>query len=173
MLWNPVSVCIEKSFLYTEIKRNKNQNGQNHLLRTQTSRPLPLPSPCTASPHAFTVDAFGDLSETLKNSLGPTIVVKMFGTHDMCIFQQSALTPAPRTVLGVTGQKLWKTLLKGMNSNFVLGWGGGGNRRQSCSKLNVFPYHCTSVLNPVFSCFPCTTISYSDFPLFSKICPRN
>ena len=98
MLLNPVSVCIEKSFLYTGIKRSKNQNGQNHLLRTQTSRPLPCPVRVRRlSRHSRSMH-FGDLSETLKNSLGPTILVKTFGTlnhlqNDMCIFQQSPSLP--------------------------------------------------------------------------------
>ena len=175
MLWNLVSVCIEKSFLYTEIKRSKNQNGQNHLLRTQTSRPLPCPVRVRRLPRHSRSMHFGDLSEKLKNSLGPTILVKTFGTLNhlqmICTFSNNP-SPPPRTVLGVTGQKLWKSLLKCMNFNFVRGWGGGGNRRQSCWKLNFFPNHCTSVLNPVFSCFPCTTISYADLPTFLKNLPN-
>ena len=169
MLWNLVSVCIEKSFLYTEIKRSKNQNGQNHLLRTQTSRPLPCPVRVRRLPRHSRSMHFGDLSEKLKNSLGPTILVKTWYVH----FPTIPLTPSPPwTVLGVTGEKRWKSRLKCMNFNFVRGWGGGGNRRQSCWKLNFFPNHCTSVLNPVFSCFPCTTISYADLPTFLKNLPN-
>ena len=41
-------------------------------------------------------------------------------------------------------------------------------------KLTVFitvlnPNHCTSVLNLLFNSFPCTTVSYSDFPTFLKV----
>ena len=45
--------------------------------------------------------------------------------------------------------------------------------KANCFKRVLNPNHCTSVcmLNPVFNSFPCTTVSYSDFPLFSKIWP--
>ena len=41
-------------------------------------------------------------------------------------------------------------------------------------KLTVFitvlnPNHCTSVLNLLLKPFPCTTVSYSDFPTFLKV----
>ena len=45
-------------------------------------------------------------------------------------------------------------------------------------KLTVFitvlnPNHCTSVLNLLFNSFPCTTVSYSDFPTFLKVLVPN
>ena len=45
-------------------------------------------------------------------------------------------------------------------------------------KLTVFitvlnPNHCTSVLNLLFKSFPCTTVSYSDFPTFLKVLVPN
>ena len=45
--------------------------------------------------------------------------------------------------------------------------------KANCFKRVLNPNHCPSVrmLNPVFNSFPCTTVSYSDFPLFSKMCP--
>ena len=33
--------------------------------------------------------------------------------------------------------------------------------------------HCTSVLNLLFKSFPCTTVSYSDFPTFLKVLVPN
>ena len=170
MLSHLVSVCIEKSFLYTEIKRSKNQNGQNHLLRTQTSRPLPCPVRVRRLPRHSRSMHLGDLSEKLKNSLGPTILVKTWYVH----FPTIPLTPLPP--LDSVGCYRRKTLKKSFKvyelQLSVRGWVGGGNGRQSCWKLNLFSNTCTSVLNPVFSCFPCTTVSYSDFLTFFKNLPN-
>ena len=62
----------------------------------------------------------------------PTILDKTFGTlshlHMICAF--SNLPPPPQTVLGVTGQKRLRSLIKCMNFNFVQGGVGEaeGNR---------------------------------------------
>ena len=97
MLSNPVSVSIEKSFLYTGIKRSKNQNGQNHLLRAQTSRPLPCLVRVWCLPRHSRSMHFGDVFETLKNSLGPTILVKTFRRpshlHIICAFSNNPPPP--------------------------------------------------------------------------------
>ena len=59
----------------------------------------------------------------------PTILDKTFGAlshlHTICAFSNHP--PSPWTVLGVTGLKHLRRLLKCMNFNFVLG-GGGGNQ---------------------------------------------
>ena len=31
------------------------------------------------------------------------------------------------------------------------------------------PSHCSLLLNPVFNSFPCTTVSYCDFPTFLNV----
>ena len=57
-----------------------------------------------------------------------TILDKTFGTlshlHMICAFSNHP--PPPQTVLGVTGQKRLRSLIKSVNFNFVQG--GGGER---------------------------------------------
>ena len=130
-----MSVCIEKLFQYTEIKGSKNHNGQNHLLRTQTSRPLPCPVRVRRLPRHSRSMHFGDLSETLKNSLGPTILVKTFGTLNhlqmICAFSNNPSHPPDSA-----GCYRPKTLKKSFKVfELCSGVGGGGNRRQLKAKL--------------------------------------
>ena len=47
--------------------------------------------------------------------------------HMICAFSNHP--PPPQTVLGVTGQKRLRSLIKSMNFNFVQGGGGGGGGR--------------------------------------------
>ena len=111
----------------------KNHNGHNHLLRTQTLRPLPCPVRVRRLPRHSRSMHFGDLSRDTQKlartyNPGQNVWDTSSFTNDMCIFQQSLSPPPPRTVLAVTGQKLWKSLLKFLK--FVRGCGGGGKGKQ-------------------------------------------
>ena len=99
--------------------------------------------------------------------------LQSWSKRDMCIFQQSPSPPPPLDSVGCYRRKTLKKSFKVYELQLsVRGWVGGGNGRQSCWKLNLFSNTCTSVLNPVFSCFPCTTVSYSDFLTFFKNLPN-
>ena len=136
-----MSVRIEKSFLYTEIKGSKNQNGQNHLLRTQTSRPLPCPVRVRRLPRHSRAMHFGDLSETLKNSLGPTILVKTFGTLShlqmVCAFSNNPPQPPPPDSVGCYRPKTLKKSFKGHELQLCSGVGVGGRGKQETVMLKA------------------------------------
>ena len=57
----------------------------------------------------------------------------------------------------------------GIPESFKVGW--YPRKKTGSSHLN--PNHCTSVLDPLFNSFPCTTVSYSDFPTFLKVLVLN